>query len=366
MEIKKEIGKNAGETVFELTPEKLILEKQKNNMGKIFSRDFFTGFIAAGLASFVILALVLGPLIKNWSIANPINIEQAKAKAESFINENYMKAGSKVIIKNIIDKNGLYQITLNTGAAKDIDTYITKDGKIFFPQAVDIEQTENDKKNAAAATPAPNVELKKSDKPEVELFVMSHCPYGTQIEKGILPAVSALGNKINFDIKFTDYAMHGEKELNEELAQYCIKTGEPAKFTAYLNCFLEDGDSARCQAKATINTAKLKTCVAATDKKFKVTENFNDSTKKAWKGSYPPFDIYKESNAKYGVQGSPTLVINGAIVNSGRDSAGLLKTICSAFNTPPKECEASLSAAAPAAGFGTGASASASSASCNN
>ncbi len=366
MEIKKETGENASETVFELTPEKLIPDKQKINMGKIFSRDFFVGFVTASLISALVLAVILGPIIKNWSVANPIDIGQAKAKAESFINDNLMKPGTKISIKNITDKNGLYEVTVNTGAADDINTYITKDGKIFFPQAMDIEKTETDKKSAAAATPTPNIELKKSDKPEVELFVMSHCPYGTQIEKRILPAVSALGNKINFDIKFTDYAMHGEKELNEELSQYCIKTGEPAKFTSYLNCFLEDGDSARCQAKAAINAYKLKTCVAATDKKFKVTENFNDASKKAWKGNYPPFDIYKESNTKYGVQGSPTLVINGAIVNSGRDSAGLLKTICSAFNTPPKECEASLSATAPTPGFGTGAAASSGNASCGN
>lgn len=365
MEIKKEDGKNTNETVFELTPDKISPIKI-SVAKKIFSRDFFTGFIAAGIISFALLALILGPIIKNWSVANPINIEQAKAKTESFINENFMKAGTKVTIKNITDKNGLYLITVNTGGAKDIDTYITKDGKIFFPQAVSMEQTENDKKTAAAATSAPNVTLKKSDKPDVELFVMSYCPYGTQMEKGILPAVSDLGNKINFDIKFTDYSMHGKKELDEELTQYCIKTEESAKFTNYLSCFLEDGNSTRCTAKANINASKLTSCVAATDKQFKVTENFNDASKKAWKGDFPPFDIYKDSNSKYGVQGSPTLVINGATVNSSRDSASLLKTICSAFNTAPEECKATLSADAPAPGFGTGAATSANSASCGN
>lgn len=368
METKKETNSNAGETVFELTPEKITSSKTKSRINKIFSRDFFTGFLAAGVICFLTLALAFGPIIKNWSALKPITIEQAKAKAEDFINNNLLKPGNKIAIKGAEDKNGIYKIVINTGTEKDIDTYITKDGKIFFPQAIDIEKAEKDKKNGAESDPsaAPKTELKKNDKPEVELFVMSHCPYGTQIEKGILPAIKTLGSKISFDIKFTDYAMHGEKELKEELAQYCIKSGEPAKFTTYLNCFLEDGDSARCQTKAAINAAKLKTCVAAADAKYKVTENFNDPAKKEWKGSYPPFNIYKDVNAKYGVQGSPTLVINGATVNSGRDSASLLKTICSAFNAAPKECEASLSAVAPAAGFGTGAAASSGSASCGN
>ena len=30
----------------------------------------------------------------------------------------------------------------------------------------------------------------KLEKPIVEAFVMSHCPFGTQIEKGMLPVVS--------------------------------------------------------------------------------------------------------------------------------------------------------------------------------
>jgi hypothetical protein len=47
------------------------------------------------------------------------------------------------------------------------------------------------------------------------------------------------------------------------------------------------------------------------------------------------------------------LVINGETISSARDSASLLKTICSAFTTQPAECQAQLSSATPAAGFGT-------------
>jgi len=49
---------------------------------------------------------------------------------------------------------------------------------------------------------------------------MSYCPYGTQIEKGILPVINALGNKIKFSLKFVDYAMHGKKEIDENSRQY--------------------------------------------------------------------------------------------------------------------------------------------------
>jgi hypothetical protein len=59
-------------------------------------------------------------------------------------------------------------------------------------------------------------------------------------------------------------------------------------------------------------------------------------------------------------------VINGAQVNSGRDSASYLATICSAFNTAPAECNTVLDSNVPSAGFGyVASSSSTSSGSCN-
>ncbi len=193
--------------------------------------------------------------------------------------------------------------------------------------------------------------MEKKDKPEVELFVMSHCPYGTQIEKGILPVVETLGSKISFTVKFCDYAMHGQNELNEELQQYCIQKEQNAKYLAYLNCFLEKGDSAGCIDSTGIDKTKLSACIKATDEAYSVTKNFEDKT--TWAGgNYPPFTVFQTEVDKYGVQGSPTLVINGVIASSARDPASLLDAICTGFKTPPTECSTELSSATPSAGFG--------------
>jgi hypothetical protein len=148
--------------------------------------------------------------------------------------------------------------------------------------------------------------------------------------------------------------MHGEKELKEQLNQYCIQKEQPTKLLSYLECFLKDGDSGAdsCISKSEIDKGKLESCVAKTDKEYKVLENFNN--KIGFKGSYPGFEIFKSDNEKYGVQGSPTLVINGVQSQSGRDSKSLLKSICSAFTNAPKECSTELSSDTPAPGFGGG------------
>jgi len=93
----------------------------------------------------------------------------------------------------------------------------------FIPQLIDMDETENVEGDDAEQPTAPVAEVtNKTDKPEVELFVMSYCPYGTQMEKGILPAFDTLGDTVDAELKFVDYAMHGEKEVKENLRQYCI------------------------------------------------------------------------------------------------------------------------------------------------
>ncbi len=285
-----------------------------------------------------------------------ISTDVAKKTAEDFINNFLMQGGSKATIKDVTTEYGLYKMSVDI-TSDVVESYMTKDGKLFFPQALNVAEVTAAKNGTGAAdasgsAAAPSATVtKKSDVPVVELFVMSYCPYGTQIEKGMLPVLAALGNKINFELKFCSYAMHGEKELKENLLQYCIQKEQNAKFEPYLKCFLENSDSASCLASTGVNAAAANQCATKTDTQFKVMANFTN--KIGYQGSYPGFDVEKADNTKYSVGGSPTLIINGEDIQSGRDSASLLKTICSAFNNAPKECSTVLSSDAPAPGFGT-------------
>ena len=309
---------------------------------------------------FIGLAFVLivsGCSIKSLSKSKDIlTIEEAKATTLDFINNSLMPKGKEASIKEAVKEGGLFKIIVSMPDKQEITSYLSADGKNFFPQVMNIEEykkkAEEKKNNESATKEKELTEIIKNNKPEVELFVMSHCPYGTQVEKGILPVVKALGDKIDFKVRFCDYSMHGKKELDEELNQYCIQKNEPEKLLAYLNCFLADETSSKkCIKETKINKTKLNTCVANTDKKYKVTEMFND--KSTWSsGRFPQFNVNKELAQKYGVKGSPGLVINGVKISSGRDSSSLLKTICAGFKEQPKECEEKLSSVAPSPGFG--------------
>lgn len=261
--------------------------------------------------------------------------------------KKYLAAGMDIVVSKTEDVvKTFYRFEAKAGDMT-VPTYVSTDGKIMTFQETDL--TKEPQVQAPENVP---VEIEKKDKPKVELFVMSHCPYGTQMEKGIIPVIETLGDGIDFELKFCDYAMHGETELKEQLLQYCIQKEQKEKLLPYLKCFLKEGKSSECIVSASIDKTKLDACIESTDKEYKVMDNFKNNV--GYVSQFPGFDVYKDDNMKYGVQGSPTLVVNGTQVQSGRDSAGLLQTICSGFVSAPEGCSATLPADNPVPGFGEG------------
>jgi hypothetical protein len=194
--------------------------------------------------------------------------------------------------------------------------------------------------------------MEKTDKPKVELFVMSYCPYGTQIEKGILPVVDLLGSKVDWNIRFVYYIMHGEKEVRENQLQYCMQAQNKSKYFEYLRCFLNSSNSDACLASTGMSKAQFQKCYDEADKKFNLTADFQN-TATYLNGQYPLFGIDAALNKKYKVLGSPAFVINGVQNKAqGRDPNSMLKTVCMAFKQPPAECAKALSTQTYTSGFG--------------
>lgn len=187
----------------------------------------------------------------------------------------------------------------------------------------------------------------------VELFVMSHCPYALQIEKGLMPVLDTLNGSMHFSVHFCSYAMHGKKEIDEELLQHCIQEERPESYVPYLRCFLEEGNTSGCLKRVGLDSSALSGCVNSTDAAHNVSSSYyNRST---WLyGRYPQFAVDSTLNGAYGISASPTLVVNSSVVSTARDPKSLLETICSAYTVKPAACDVELSDETPAPGFGYG------------
>jgi hypothetical protein len=154
--------------------------------------------------------------------------------------------------------------------------------------------------------------------------------------------------------------MHGETEVYENLRQFVIQEQYPDKIVPYLKEFLVAGDSEAALAAVGLSSADLASDIAAADDQYSITKNLEDES--SWSGGkYPQFNTNTTENEQYSVQGSPTLVINGKVMEGvNRTPAALLTAICSAFNTEPEACGVTLSTEIPTSGFGYGDSTSAS------
>lgn len=295
----------------------------------------------------VLLILVSVTNLTGKITGKTVSAKEAGANLVSFA----MAQGLEAKVVKIEEEDGFYLVTLNL-EGDEAPYYVTKDGKYLVPALYPLidEEDVNETPNQNAQTQ----EIPKTSKPQVELFVMSHCPYGTQAEKGIIPALEVLDDSIDFNLRFVYYAMHpSQGEVEEQTIQYCIQKEQNSKLIPYLKCFLEEGKGDACLTQVKIDKTKLNSCVSKTDKEFKISENKDDQSK--WlSGYYPLFNIDADLNALYNIGGSPTLVINGVVANSGRDPASYLDTICRAFSdsSVPKACGVQLSSTAYSPGFG--------------
>lgn len=334
-------------------------EKEKRKGGK--RNNKIANMILAGGVLFAIGFFAGQQDFFNQEKKNFISIDEAKTKVESFVSENLVQPGTEIKITEAKEEKGLYKIVVSI-MEQEIESYISKDGKEFFPQAMNIDEIEQQAAEAEGKEQAAQAEVPKNQKPVIETFIMSYCPYGTQIQKGLLPVVDLLKDKIDFNFKFVDYAMHDKKEIDENLVQYCANKINPGKYYEYLDCFLISSDSDKCLSQVGLSKNQIDTCVKNADSEYGITKAYEN--KEGWNGNYPPFDLQKEDNEKYGVKGSPTLVVNGVEASSARDPQSLLATICNAFEEAPVECNQQLSSETPSPGFGEGTAVSGATAEC--
>jgi glutaredoxin len=300
------------------------------------------------IATFVLVAALVVVLLKGFPITGLIigTSEQAAQKAVNWISDYYKSRGVDVTVTLVNaskTESGVYQFTVKLSGAQGTTEetyYVSQDGKLFFPEGIFTQIT--------TTTTQPQ-QMPKKDKPTVELFVMSFCPYGVQAETLMKPVVDLLGTKADIKIRFianvqgetvdSVQSLHGITEAQEDLRQLCImKYYNQTVFWNYLmeidnNCYGKidtrnatalDACWKNAATKAGIDVAKIQTCSSGSEglNLLKADEQLTE---------------------QYGVSGSPTLIINGAAYSGGRSSEAFKQAICNAFTTSPTECSQTLS-----------------------
>lgn len=312
-------------------------------------KDFLWKVAVAVLAVLFIASLLTGGFGLRGGIAG--NVIKGDDAGQNLVNFAETQ-GISLIISNISDEGSFYAISY-TIDGKDSTSYVTKDGEYLISPIAQLTGEAVDNTN----TNAQPTEVPKSDKPKVQAFIFSYCPYGLQFEKALFPVYDLLKSKADISIVAIG-AMHGDFEKTESLRQISIEQiyGRDKLF-AYLAEFDASTDISSCSG----DDACLNKYLPAIYTKLGI-----DKTKAENYMETSAEKIYNEQGAEansLGISGSPTFVINGVEISVSRNADAIKTAVCSAFNTAPSECSQTLSTTSPGAGFGA-ASGSATTASC--
>jgi hypothetical protein len=205
---------------------------------------------------------------------------------------------------------------------------------------------------ATIPTVTPTVTPVDPNRPAVELYVMSYCPFGTQAETVMKPVADLLGSKADIKVRYltsvtgttvdSGQALHGPFEAEEDLRQVCIQKYYPASFWSYLSRF-----NSQCYPTShTSSTAS--TCSHTVMSGLGITATTIDACATGSEG-IGLIRADQLSGASKGINASPTLLIKG-VKYTGAMSPNAWKTaICNAFVTPPTQCSTALSGTATAA-----------------
>lgn len=163
----------------------------------------------------------------------------------------------------------------------------------------------------------------KSDKAKVDFYVMSQCPYGTQVEDAVKPVLDKFGNAVEFSLNFIGeetspgkfQSLHGIKEVLGDTVQLCAAKYDSDKYMDMVVCMNENAQDIpenweECAKDANMKVDKIKACYDGDEGKELLSESFKKS---------------KAINA----QGSPTIYMNEKSYEGGRDALSFQRAICS-------------------------------------
>lgn len=332
---------------------------------KVPRRLLIVGFFMLSVG--LLIGFLMGSFVPQQKASVPIDFgqkpsgsvlssQEVSEKVISFINKEFLSTqGSKVANPVVTEKAGMYLVSFDiTQGGKVVqqkaEVYASKDGKNLFLGTV-LDLTKSLKEQIPSPIPeepleeeAPK-EVVKAEKASAEAFVVTHCPFGVQFEKALIPVYELLKEKADIKVRYMD-AMHGDYEKIEAINQLCLREEQPEAFWTYLKCFVEFNNNSRCLASAKVDLSKYNACVNGS----RGLEYYNKDV------SY--------SNSK-GVRGSPTFFLNGVQVSVNRAAEDIKAKICEGFKNPPSECSTTLNKEAASPGFGPyGSSAPGNTASC--
>ena len=275
-------------------------------------KDVSTWKAITGVA---VLLLVISLFTQGFNFSGPsmgssasgISISEAEQKAVDYVNNNLLQPPFQAKVESSEALDNLYKITLSVDG-QVVDSYLTKDGKVFFPQGFEIDNAGD-----LAATNSP-VQVSADDDPvmgdedaPVTIIEFSdfQCPYCGKFFSDTLPSIEKYYvNTGKAKLVFRDFPLpiHPNAESAALAAECAHEQGQFWAYHDYLfsnQADLSDANYKKWAEDLGLDTAKFNDCL---DSKKYLSEVQADMA----------------DGQSYGVAGTPAFFINGKMVNGAQ------------------------------------------------
>jgi predicted DsbA family dithiol-disulfide isomerase len=172
---------------------------------------------------------------------------------------------------------------------------------------------------------------KQSANVEIDLYVMSQCPYGVQAENALAPVIDKFGTdiiNIHYISRETEtgfQSLHGEPETKGNIVQLCAAKYEPKKYYNFITCQnlapqnIPDNWE-QCAEQVGLNKEKIRTCYEGDEGKQLLSESI------------------KKTEAA-GATASPTIYLNGEPYQGARTSTDFARAVCQEIEYKHPGCD---------------------------
>jgi len=171
------------------------------------------------------------------------------------------------------------------------------------------------------------------EKVQFSMHIMSQCPFGAQVQKGIAPVLKTLGKAVDFKMYYIGdepepgnlTSMHGADEVMGDKLQLCAMEYAPANYMDVVVCMANDmrnipQNFEKCATEAGIDPAPIKACAEGQEGADLLSASF-------------------KASKEVGARGSPTMFLNGEKYQGGRTETDFMRSICNAFKAEkPSVC----------------------------
>ncbi|GEM_PF-499467 len=248
--------------------------------------------------------------------AATVTLQEAEQKALTYVNTQLLQSPFQATVKSSEELDTLYKVTLAV-AGQTVDSYVTKDGKLFFPQALDLNapRADNPTKGAASGTAtAKAMDVSVDDDPvlgnadapvTIVEFSDYQCPFCSKFfteTEGQLRKDYVETGKVKLVYRDFPLEFHPEAEP-AALAADCAN--EQGKFWEYHDLLftnqaeLSDANYKKWAADLGLDTQKFNKC-------YKNLQYLDEVKKDLADGQ------------KYGVSGTPAFFINGKMISGAQ------------------------------------------------